>query len=259
MTSSGYDILSLTTAIRSLGIVSGDILLVHSSLRSIGWVEGGADVVVQALLDSVAPDGTVVFPALTGASEDSPTNLPHCDFRERTTWCGQIPLAALRHPGHIRSIHPTHSVAAIGPQASLICEGHLESTTPCGNGSPYTKLADLGGKILLLGVGHDSNTTIHTAEELVGAPYVSYPGTHDSVMIDNVGKSISVTTPIHRWDRPRCFGEWDGALRRAGVVNRGSVGDAECRIMHSDPLIAWLSQLLRRNPRALLADGVPYR
>ncbi len=47
-----------------LGIKSDDVLLVHSSLKSFGFVEGGADAVIDGLLDALNPSGTLVMPAL---------------------------------------------------------------------------------------------------------------------------------------------------------------------------------------------------
>ncbi|MCF6283974.1 MAG: AAC(3) family N-acetyltransferase, partial [Candidatus Hydrogenedentes bacterium] len=104
----------------------------------------------------------------------------------------------------------------------------------------------------------DSNTTFHTAEELAAMPYVSYPGRHDASVVDADGKSMLVRSPIHRWDRPRCFESWNDALVSADIVRCGNVGTAPCRLMESKALTEWLVALLRRNPRGLLAHGTPH-
>lgn len=207
---------------------------------------------------SVSPGGTVLFPTLTGKASDSPEHRPRSDYRQRSTWCGAIPRAALHHPECLRSIHPTHSVSAIGPDASAYVEAHSSALSPCGQDSPYTRLAEAGGYILLLGVDHDANTTFHTAEELVEAPYVSYPGRYPCPVLDTCGVSHEVLTAIHRWDRPRCFEEWHERLLAADIVHEGKIAKAPCRLMRAQELIDWLVEQLKHDPRALLAPNTPY-
>lgn len=48
--------------LRALGLKRGDIVGVHSSLRSFGYVEGGADAVIDALLEVVGKEGTIAMP-----------------------------------------------------------------------------------------------------------------------------------------------------------------------------------------------------
>lgn len=257
MSSPTHTFHTLKEALQQMALPPGAPLLVHSSLRSLGWVEGGAPTVVDAILAALSPDSTVLFPTLTGRSCDHPEHRPCCDQRQQTTWCGAIPRAALRHPQHLRSIHPTHSVAAIGPQAAHFIAAHSSACTPCGIDSPYLQLARSGGYILLLGVGHDANTTFHSAEELVEAPYVSYPGRYPCTVIDTAGKHHAVVTPIHRWDRPRCFETLRAALNAAGIVRELQIAQAPCRLMGAQHLIDWLVELLRREPSALLARNTP--
>ena len=249
---------SLCKEMKHLGLSPGDSVLVHSSLSAMGWIEGGASTVVEALLMAVAPGGTILFPTLTGKASDSPQHRPCCDHRQRTTWCGAIPCAALPHPACHRSIHPTHAVAAIGPNAAQYTTGHPSALSPCGTGSPYTRLAEAGGHILLLGVNHTANTTFHTAEELVDAPYVAYPGRYPCPVIDLRGDSHEIMTPIHRWDRPRRFEDWHERLVAAGIVREGLIAAAPCRLMGAQALIQWLVAQLQHDPRALLAPGTPY-
>lgn len=98
--------------LRGLGVESGTGLVVHSSLSRLGWVEAGADAVVDAILDAVAPDGTVLMPTFTRYDESyHPADSPS------TT--GAITEAFRTRPGSERSTHPTKSVAVHGPDAAL--------------------------------------------------------------------------------------------------------------------------------------------
>ena len=148
-----------------MDIKKGDTLLLHSSLTSIGGVEGGADAVIDAFLEAIGKEGTLVMSTLTGWSkpfdaESSPSAVGYLSERFR-----------LRE-GVLRSLHPVHSVAAYGKNAEYITKDHDKAQTGCGEGTPYLKIAELGGKALLLGVDMDRNTTMHSMEEAINALYL---------------------------------------------------------------------------------------
>src|SRR5690349_3325295 len=137
----------ITNAVRALGVAPVDCLLVHSSLKSFGHVEGGAQTVVNALLECAS---TVVMPTF---------NYDRFEFDPITTpsLTGAITEAFRKAPGATRSLHPTHSVCAIGPLAKELCRGH-ENTHPFGEASPLWKLWKRNGQILLIGVDHRASS-----------------------------------------------------------------------------------------------------
>lgn len=146
------DAAMLRSDLDRVGLTSGRAVLVHSSLSQVGHVQGGATAVIDALLDIVSPGGTVLFPALTGKETDGPQHAPTMDVRSTPCWTGQIPeTARLRHAAW-RSVHPTHSVVALGAAAEHSVAGHQHSVTPCDQYSPYFRLIEEDGLILLLGV-----------------------------------------------------------------------------------------------------------
>ncbi len=146
------------------GVKSGDKFILHSSLKSLGKVEGGADTVIDAMLESVHPGGTVFVPSSTFGKPFNPTT--------STSEVGWITEVFRKRPGVIRSLHPSHSVAGIGPDAARILAGH-EMTTPMGPGSPLIKLAAEGGFIMLIGATHEGNSTVHCAHELAQVPFLN--------------------------------------------------------------------------------------
>lgn len=238
--------------LKQLGLRAGDKVLVHSSLSSLGEVNGGADSLIDALLDAVSPGGTIVLPTLTGSQDDSPERPPCFDVRNTPTWCGLVPETARQRSEAVRSLHPTHSVVAIGPDAKRLTSGHETARTPCGWDSPYGKLAQAGGRILLIGVNHDRNTTFHSAEEIAGMPYLFQPEPVLTRVIDPSGKNLAVRTLFHKWDVPRDFERWNHALREAGIMIQGRVRGAEVRLMESKELILFLVKVLARDPCAFL-------
>jgi aminoglycoside 3-N-acetyltransferase len=238
----------VAAALRSLGLRSGHHVLVHSSLSSIGRVEGAAGTVVQALLDVVGTNGTVIAPTLTGSELIGPDAEMTFDVVSSPSWTGAVAEAVRTWPGAIRSVHPTHSVAAIGAAAGRLTRGHVDCVTPCGEGSPYARLAaDPAGVILLLGCSHESNTTLHHVEELVGARYHL-----QSVPVRSVIRCGSRTESrsfwVHRYGTPRDFAAIEPLLQERGIQVQGAVGDATARLMPSGQLVSLALDVLRVTP-----------
>lgn len=247
----------LVRAFRGLGLEPGDVVLVHSSLSSIGHVRGGADVVVSALVQAVQPGGTMLFPLLTGRIEDGPDDPPTFDVRSSPCWTGAIPEAARLRPDLLRSLHPTHSVGAIGSLASWITRDHEHCMTPCGPGSPYCRLASAGGKILLLGVTHAANTCIHHVEEMASAPYVLQEAPVDCVVVNAQGREVCLRgVRLHSWEWPRAFNELEPGMDQLGLIRRGLVGKAECRVVDAAGMRKHLLRKLLEDPLITLAADV---
>lgn len=152
-----------------LGVVEGGSLLVHSSLRSLGYVEGGPMEVVAGLRRAVGPEGTLLLPAL---SYDTVTAAnPVFDLEHSPSCVGAI-TECFRTSGAMRSIHPTHSVCAVGPDAADFLADHHRDTTPVGEHSPFRRIRDRCGQILMLGCGLKPNTSMHGVEERLGPRYL---------------------------------------------------------------------------------------
>ena len=152
----------MCTKLRSLGLGRGDRLLVHSSFRSLGPVDGGPDALLDALLETVGAEGTVAVPTF---NYEIPT--PWYDPLQTPSRTGVLPEVLRSRPGARRSLHPTHSIAAIGACAEAYTAGHLDGGA-CTVGSPVDRIAQAGGYVMLLGVSHTSNTTIHVGEAHAG-------------------------------------------------------------------------------------------
>ncbi len=160
----------IVTDLLRLGVRPGGVLLVHASLKSLGRVKGGAESVIQALLQAIGPNGTLLLPALSYATVDA--KQPCFDLLHTPVCVGALPEYFRQLPGVIRSIHPTHSVCAYGKLARELTEKHHFDTTPCGRYSPFRLLPDYRGQILMLGCGFAPNTSIHAIEEVANVPYL---------------------------------------------------------------------------------------
>ncbi|WP_439484209.1 AAC(3) family N-acetyltransferase [Cyclobacterium plantarum] len=153
-----------------LGLGEGDQVLVHASLNSLGKFADRAKIVVNALLDLLGPKGTLLMPALSYQTV-TPQN-PSFDLAGTPTCVGGLPEFFRTFPGVQRSMHPTHSVCAIGELSDYFLSEHLLDDTPCGLHSPFVKLPEVYGKILFLGCGTRPNTSMHAVEERIKPPYL---------------------------------------------------------------------------------------
>ncbi len=227
-------------------------MLVHAALSSFGYVEGGADAVIDALIEAVGPRGTVLVPTLTGSETLSAENPPFFDPDTTPCWTGRIPETLRRRPQAVRSLHPTHSVAAIGAHAQAFTEGHELSISPCGPDSPYGRLARAGGYILLLGVAHSSNTTFHHVEEIVGVPYHMQPGLVAArVIVD--GQVHTIHLMIHRYGPSRDFERVEPILRERGIQRDGQIGRSRVKLIDAQRMVEVTRQALLQDPTFLLA------
>ncbi len=246
------DLEEIVKSLKFLGLKNGDIVLVHSSLSSFGYVEGGAKTVIEALIESVGNEGTVLVPTLTGTSKDGPDNPPIFDVRNTPCWTGRIPSEFMKDPKAKRSLHPTHSVSSIGPLTDFLITGHENSITPCGKASPYYRLAEKGGYILLIGVNQESNTTLHTVEEIAEVPYHMQKLPSHCTIIDYNNNKFTKDLYLHDWGTPRNFQIIDEDLERLGIMRMGKCGNSTLRLIKSMEMIEYVLKKLRDDPKYLV-------
>lgn len=250
------DTLQITQAeiaggLRALGLRPGQQVLAHTSLSSLGHVVGGADALIDAIRDVIGPGGTLLAPTLTGSEALSAANPPIFDPVATSCWTGRVPETLRRRPDALRSLHPTHSVAAVGADAAALLAGHGNSITPCDEHSPYGKLAQSPmGAILLIGVGHESNTTLHHVEEVVGVPYHMQPGLVAARMIDR-GAATVRHVMLHQYGAERDFAVIEPLLIERGIQQTATIGRATVRLIAAQPLVAVVAAALRADTRLL--------
>lgn len=176
-------------ALKQVGVKPGQNIMVHTSLSKLGFVCGGAQMVIEALLESVGEEGTIMMPTQTWKNLDPVTGVHWEEPEEwwqtiRDNWpaydkeitptntMGAVAEMFRKWPGALRSDHPARSVAAYGKHAKYLTENH-DLSNIFGDGSPIGKLYELDGYVLLIGVGYDKNTSIHLADARA-----EYPGKH---------------------------------------------------------------------------------
>ena len=231
---------SLVKDLKRLGLRSGDIVLAHASMSQLGWTVGREVTVIDALLEVLGAEGTLIMPSQTGDNSDpvhwqNPPvpetwietirqHMPPFDpQRSPTRSMGKVVDALLQVPGRHRSNHPQVSFCGVGQMAEKILADH-QLTPGLGSGSPLQKLYDLGAKVLLLGVGYGNCTCLHLSESHL--PDIAKTMNGASILVD--GKANWVAFEEIAYD--------DGDFEQLGAdyeidhqVQKGNVGIALCR------------------------------
>nr|WP_232838637.1 AAC(3) family N-acetyltransferase [Streptomyces geranii] len=252
----------LAAELRGLGLRAGDTVLVHSALHAVGPVSGGADTMVNALLDVLGPGGTLVtytqtpdnsHPSRWGLTrgysvpeerwEEERDRMPAFDPLTTPSFgVGVLSEAVRTRPGALRSAHPQSSFAALGAQAGYITSDHALDCH-LGEDSPLARLEKLGARVLLLGVGFGSCTAFHLAEYRI-------PGRSRRTY------SCAVAAPLpegRRWHEytdvlldSSPFPELGAGYESTGTVRSGRIGRADCRLFDLGQAVTyavgWLAQ-----------------
>jgi aminoglycoside 3-N-acetyltransferase len=249
----------IAAAVRRVGVGAGDVVMVHTSLSSFGRVDGGADAVIDALLEVTGPDGLVVMPTFTNcrvAPEKPESPEPYdprsSSCRRRT---GIVADTFRQRPGVERSLHPTHSLAAGGAKsAEFVSGGENRTFDPAG---PYGRYARWNGKALFLGARMGSNTTNHCAEDWMGLPFLS----DERVLVttpEGSGEVVTTGHPIGCRSFYRGGGRPAQVMEEAGLVRRGSAGLAEVRCIPAREVVRVCCEHEEREPGFLLCPGTPH-
>lgn len=162
-----YNKQQLKDQLESMGLKGDETILIHSSMKAIGAVDGGADTVLDAWMEYFK-DGLLLLPTHTWktVNADNPVYNPYT-----TPSCvGLLTNMFMKRDGVIRSLHPTHSMSGYGKNAAEYLAGEEYNNTPCTPGGCYDRLKEVCGKVLLVGVGHERNTYIHSVEEVLNVP-----------------------------------------------------------------------------------------
>ena len=218
-----------------MGVKRGDIVLVHSSLSRLGYVEGGAATVVAALLEAVGPEGTIGAPTFWGYSRFYIKGKTIYDVIESSSILGAVSEAIRKHPDAKRCLHPTHPAAFIGPASEGLTGDHHLDMTPVGPKSPYRKLVDLKGKIVLLGVTLESVTNFHTIEDEISdfpiRVYCKEPVKFK--VIDEDRRTKEVITYCHdpETEKIRRFNKMVAPLFRLQVLKATNLGKSRAMVM----------------------------
>lgn len=249
----------LKNMIREMGIEPEDTVFIHSSMKAIGEVSGGADTVLDAFMEYL-DKGLLILPTHTWANMSEshnifdPSNEPSC--------VGILTNLFMKREGVVRSLHPTHSVAAYGKDSVDYVKGEEHVTTPCAPGGCYDRLRERNAKILLIGVNHSRNTFIHCVEEILQVPerFTEKPVLFKTVMPDGSLKESYVYRHYNK-NTPH-ISESYTKLEQAFYDNNAAIkcklGDAECILCDANGIFEVTKKVLFHHLNCLMdLDEIP--
>lgn len=224
-----------------LGVEPGGVLLVHTAFSKVKPVEDGPLGLIAALEAQLGPQGTLVMPSMSYDDEHV--------FDPQTTPCreevGVVADTFWRLPQVLRSDN-AHAFAASGSQAAFITKPH-PLDVPHGLDSPVGRVYALDGQVLLLGIGHDSNTTIHLAENLAGVRY-RMP-VRLRILKDGQPEWFEYDEVNHCCQN---FQQMDDWLDARGLQRKGQVGCAEARLIRSKAIVEMAMEQLKLDETCFL-------
>jgi len=260
----------LVADLRTLGVLDGDVVMVHASMRAVGAVEGGAAGVVEALEAAVGPTGTIVmnlgahddFDWVNSRPEaDRPTLLENAPAFDKATTPADPDVGVLAEvfrqlPGTIVNDHPDGRFGARGHLARELLKGPLPWNHYYGPGSVLDRLVHAGGKVLRLGASPDTVTLLHLAEYLAELPTKRQVIRHHKISAASGSSSIRLVTclddtdGIVDWDEEDYFAVILRDYLTQGRARHGTVGSAPSELIDAADLldhgISWMSTHLAR-------------
>jgi len=258
----------LVDDLRRLGVRPGQVVMLHASVKAIGWIVGGPDVVIQALLDVLTPEGTLAMyvsweeweRALVYGVDWFPEDrrrayLEECPPFDPVTSRANRKWSVLAEylrtwPGACRSHHPTASVAAVGSRARWITENH-PLQYGYGLGSPWANLCEVRGHVLLLGAPLKTVTLLHHAEHMVKLPNKriarnKVPVLHDGQRVCVEFEELDTCEGIRDRDPEEYFETIAQEYLSAGRGHSGEVGAAPSYLFDAADLVEFAIQWMER-------------
>jgi aminoglycoside 3-N-acetyltransferase len=246
--------------LRALGVSTGDVMVVHSSMSALGYVVGGPQAVVEALLDAVGPRGTLTMPGHSSDWSDPAQwqhppvpsswwetmreHMPAFDpYLTPTRRMGAIVETFHRLPGVRRSSHPMVSHLAFGPAADRIVVDH-SLADGFGERSPLARLYDLDATVVLLGVGHANNTSLHLAEHRADWTGKARTAQGAPVLVDGERRWVTFDDLDGDTDDFEAVG---AAFAATGGVRTGSIGAAAALAVSQRALVDFAADWFTRH------------
>ena len=248
----------------SLGIRRGSVIIMHSSLSKIGWTVGGPVAVIKAIMQILTSEGTLVMPTFSSGNtdpsdwENPPVPKSWWDIiREETPayhpaitptrGMGTIVEIFRRWPNVIRSNHPVSSFAAWGKHAKFITKNH-DLSVDLGEGSPISRIYELNGQILLVGVTHANNSSLHLAEYRSEFPGKRYCMNASAMIVDNKREWVEwEELDLNSDDFEQLGNDFESYIKYVP----GRVGLAEARLISHQTIIKFAIDWFKKNRKTV--------
>ncbi len=252
---------SLADEFVACGLAAGQTVVVHSALGKIGgYIVGGVEAVIRSMLKVLGDNGTLMMPTHTTENTD-PANWSNPPVPEsywpfiyahapafdpaitKTRKMGVMPELFRTWPGVVRSNHPVGSFAAYGPNAEYLTNDH-QLREEFGDTSPLGRLYQLEGHVMLLGVQHQNNTSLHVAEVRANWPGKRMVQEGSAIFVDGQRQWVTFEMLDLIVDDFNSIGD---LYESENKIPRGHVGNAEVRFMKQRPLLDFAVEWMQKN------------
>ena len=247
-------------AFKEIGLKQGQTIMVHTSLSSLGFVCGGPQIIIEALMECVGEEGTIIMPTQTWKNLDPSVGVHWEEPKEwwqaiRDNWpaynkditptntMGAVAEMFRKWPGTLRSDHPARSVAAWGKHAQYITENH-DLSDIFGEDSPIGKLYKLDGYVLLIGVGYDKNTSLHLADVRAEYPNKHLSTESSAMMVNGKREWVSYDTLYVDGEDFEQIGE---EFEKLNKVVFGELGNGTLRLMKQKEVVDFATDWVQKN------------
>lgn len=221
----------LAEELRNAGLHRGDKVLLHSSYLSLGGLAGGPEKAVDAFLDVLGEEGTLLVPIFGSL--------------------GVLTEVVRKRPNAVIDPCPVGTLAAIGKDAEALLKDHWKADTAHGKDTPFTRLADMDGYICLMGVDQDRNTTLHAVEALLELPYLKAT---KAVFTLPDGEKIEKSWKYYPGPH-RDFIGIDRYFRESGKMKIFRIGNSCLRLIKAKDLFEIALELGKKDPAFVLCDN----
>jgi aminoglycoside 3-N-acetyltransferase len=237
---------------KKMGVKKGDHISVALSLKSIGHVIGGSETFIEAIIEAVGKDGTVMMNTNTRSYRLSKIHKSKIfDSKQTPTINGLVPETFRKRQGAIRSQHPVTSVTAYGKFAKYLTENHNENSRRF---IPYSRLAQIGGKSLFIGTGNRLVSIRHEAQDLAGLLNAVKMRPRTVKYKDRTGKIC-----IYSYYGSTCTRQLPKMvpiLVDMQIVEIGRIGLARSIIASTKDLLYEMTEMLKEDPTLNLCDKI---
>lgn len=243
----------LAEEFRGIGLEPGDAVLVHSSYKSLGGVDGGPQTVIDALLDALGPEGTLIMPTFNFDFCDGAT----FDVRETPSQMGALTEIVRTNPNARRVGHPIYSFAVLGRLADEAAA--IDNVSSYGADSLFGRLREWDGKIMVIGLPYnESMTFFHHIEEMEGCGY-RYMKPFTAPYVDLAGNRAERTVTIFVRDIDRgvetMVDPMGDLLADLGIIHTRQIGDATVRLMRAQEVYVETARRMTDEPGLLFRIG----
>lgn len=251
MTGGGREAEAVAHIFRDSDIHSSDVLVVHSAFSGLSRNGFRADAFIEELASRV-PEGALMMPAMSWriATDDH----PFFDELETPSITGALSEVFRTRYATARSLHPTHSFAAMGPLAEAMTRDHHIETTPCSPAGPIGRMQDRNALILLIGCWFESCTLIHLAEECIDPEFYFRPPNDTVYQCRDRHRALHPVRIRRHKPLDRDFAKFAGPLRARGQLLEGAILGAAWGLFRAQDLSAVVFETLRRDPKGTLAS-----